>query len=48
MGGDFNCMLDLIQDRSSGIDTSYQQIKSKLIIKKYMCDLLLNRYLETP
>lgn len=39
IGGDFNCVLDPTQDRSTGIDTSHQQTRK--IIKKFMSDLNL-------
>ena len=47
IGGDFNCVLDPTQDRSTGIDTSHQQTRK--IIKKFMSDLNLTyiwRYLN--
>ncbi len=39
IGGDFNCVLDPTQDRSTGTDTSHQQTRKT--IKKYMCELNL-------
>lgn len=46
IGGDFNCVLDPAQDRSTGIDTFHQQTGE---IKKIMVDLNLTdiwRYLN--
>ena len=39
IGGDFNCVLNPVHDRSSGIDNTHQQ--SKKIIIKYITDLNL-------
>lgn len=39
IGGDFNCVLNPVVDRSSGIDNTHQQ--SKKIIIKYLTDLNL-------